>query len=61
MPICGTSGFGITIVVCPAYAINKGSAAIDGSTNFLFFYVDIKSKKETILTLVDTHTHCGRK
>jgi hypothetical protein len=60
MPICGTSGFGITIVVCPAYAINKGSAAIDGSTNFLFFYIDINSKKETILTLVDS-THCGRK
>lgn len=34
MPICGTSGFGITIVVCPTYAINKGSTAIYGSNNF---------------------------
>jgi hypothetical protein len=34
-PTYGIRGFGIMIVVCPAYAINKGRAAIDGSTNFL--------------------------
>ena len=32
-------GFGIIIVVCPAKAINRGRAAIDGNTNFLFFKV----------------------
>jgi hypothetical protein len=28
-------GFGITMVVLPAYAINKGRAAIDGRRSFL--------------------------
>ena len=43
--MCGTSGFGITMVVCPAYAINKGSAAIDGSSNFLFFTSTLNHKR----------------
>jgi hypothetical protein len=34
-PIYGTRGFGIMIVVCPAYAISNGRAAIDGSNNLL--------------------------
>lgn len=35
-PKYGVRGFGIIIVVCPAYAISKGSAANEGSSNFLF-------------------------
>lgn len=34
-PMYETRGFGMTIVVCPAYAINNGRAAIDGKTSFL--------------------------
>lgn len=43
-PTYGTRGFGIIIEVCPAYAINKGRAANDGSINFLLITSTTKHK-----------------
>lgn len=49
-PTYGTRGFGIKIVVCPAYAINNGRAAIDGKSNFLLLTVTSSSVSNSCIT-----------
>lgn len=55
-PTYGIRGFGIMIVVCPAYAINNGRAAIDGRNNFLLIII---SRKRVRIIKLSSESHAA--